>query len=111
MAGGRTIPGYDDGFAQTAPVGSFAPNSRGIFDLSGNVYEWVADTYSKGDSNRLGVLRGGSWNTYQAENLYSGSRNPQPPDSAADTYGFRVVLAKTGPPAEATPAPLDAPPP
>ena len=109
MAGGRTIPGYDDGFAQTAPVGSFSPNSRGIFDLSGNVYEWVADTYSKGDSNRLGVLRGGSWNTYQAENLYSGSRNPQPPDSAADTYGFRVVLAKIGPPAETPPAPLEAP--
>jgi formylglycine-generating enzyme required for sulfatase activity len=46
------------------------------------------------DSNHLGVLRGGGWNTYQAENLYSGSRNPQPPDSAADIYGFRVVLAK-----------------
>jgi formylglycine-generating enzyme required for sulfatase activity len=94
VSGERAIPGYDDGFEKTAPVGSFPPSSKGIYDLSGNVQEWVADAYSMVDSNHLGVLRGGGWNTYQAENLYSGSRNPQPPDSAADIYGFRVVLAK-----------------
>ncbi|MEI7910899.1 MAG: SUMF1/EgtB/PvdO family nonheme iron enzyme [Verrucomicrobiota bacterium] len=107
-SGERTIPGYDDGFAQTAPVGSFPANSRGIFDLSGNVHEWVADAYSMVDPNRLGVLRGGGWNTYQAENLYSGSRHPQPPDTVADIYGFRVVLAKVAPLADPPPAPLDA---
>ena len=111
MAGERTIPGCDDGFAQTSPVGSFAPNSKGIFDLSGNVYEWVADAYSVVEANRLGVLRGGGWNTYQAENLYSGSRYPQPPDTASDIYGFRVVLAKIPPSVELPPPPPDSDPP
>ncbi len=109
MSGERSIPGYDDGFEKTAPVGSFPPNIKGIHDLSGNVQEWVADAYSVVDPNHLGVLRGGGWNTYQAENLYSGSRHPQPPASYADTNGFRVVLAKL-PLAPASHAPaLEAP--
>ncbi|MEI6654009.1 MAG: SUMF1/EgtB/PvdO family nonheme iron enzyme [Verrucomicrobiota bacterium] len=111
MSGERLIPGYIDGFEKTAPVGSFPANAKGIFDLSGNVHEWVADAYSVVDPNHLGVLRGGGWNTYQAEDLYSGSRHPQPPASVADIYGFRVVLAKV-PVAPASHAPtLDAPPP
>jgi serine/threonine protein kinase/uncharacterized OsmC-like protein len=52
----RTIPGYDDGFPVTAPVGSFPENELGIFDLSGNVQEWVGDDYST-RGVVLGVLR------------------------------------------------------
>ena len=103
VSGERTIADYEDGFAKTAPVGSFPPNKNKLFDLAGNVYEWVADDYSLMDPNHLGVLRGGCWTSYQPADLHSGSRYPQPSDATADIYGFRVVLAKIPVKTEAAP--------
>jgi formylglycine-generating enzyme required for sulfatase activity len=62
---------YDDGFADISPVGNYAPNDYGLFDMVGNAYEWVADwfdVYPGGDSRvrddygqMYRVLRGGSF--------------------------------------------------
>ena len=60
----------NDGFLYTAPAGSLSPNSLGIFDMHGNVWEWVSDcwraTYDTEEAANTGnckyhVLRGGSW--------------------------------------------------
>ncbi len=62
--------GCNDGFLYTAPAGSLSPNSLGIFDMHGNVWEWVSDcwraTYDTEEATntetcKYHVLRGGSW--------------------------------------------------
>ena len=85
----RTITGYDDAIPRLAPAGQFAPNILGIHDLAGNVHEWVSDNY-KG----LGLLRGGSWQSFTKSQLESRFRYPVDIEARNETYGFRVVLAK-----------------
>jgi formylglycine-generating enzyme required for sulfatase activity len=69
------LPAYDDGYASTAPVGSFEPNALGIYDGGGNVAEWVNDFYTVPtpgvttpavdptgpDRGTSHVIRGSSW--------------------------------------------------
>lgn len=89
---GDDLQGYNDGFVQTAPVGSFPGNPFGLYDMAGNVWEWCEDTYSSRNAKR--VTRGGSWTSNSREELASSSRNPVSPERRGLIYGFRCVLAE-----------------
>jgi hypothetical protein len=90
-AGYSIISGYEDGFPFTAPVGSFPPNPFGLFDLSGNGWEWCADWYD--DTQKFRVLRGGAWTSGGYNFLLSSFRNVNGPIGHAPYYGMRCVLA------------------
>jgi formylglycine-generating enzyme required for sulfatase activity len=89
-SGQPTIPGYHDGFPQTSPVGSFAPNALGLYDMSGNIWQWVEEPYNP--TSRWGVMRGGSWATEKQAELSLTYRNVVDPAGREVIYGFRVVL-------------------
>jgi formylglycine-generating enzyme required for sulfatase activity len=91
--------GVDDGYAETAPVGSFPGGASwvGAMDMSGNVWEWTSSIYgaygadgaAAGGSRR--VLRGGSWYHTGTDLLRSAARYGVSPEYADYVTGFRCV--------------------
>jgi len=88
------IAGYEDGFVNTSPVGSFAANRFGLFDTGGNVWQWCEDWLNKRQIDH--VLRGASWGDYERRRLLLSHRYQSTPGGRAPTFGFRCVLAISG---------------
>ena len=82
-----------DNFDGTSPVGSFAANKFGLYDMGGNVWEWCEEWCDPAE--KVGrVLRGASWSANHQISLLSHHRDPGGyPDSRNNSYGFRCVLA------------------
>lgn len=90
--------------SQTAPVGSQRPNAWGLYDMSGNVGEWVADCYApnyngapnNGDARQTDdcnyrAMRGGSWFDIMRLMRPAG-RYRHPASASQNDWGFRVAL-------------------
>ena len=106
----------DDGYAYTAPVGSYPPNGYGLYDMAGNVWEWCFDAYDENfytnsprrnpiadiiirdpENNRitvneLRVTRGAGWND-GPRNMWIASRREAAPNVQWLNTGFRCVQA------------------
>ena len=99
----RPLVTYNDGFDVTAPSGSFAPNALGVYDLGGNVAEWVLDYWEIGapeteimavdrlgpEQGRFHVIRGSSWRTARSTDLRLAYRNYS--GDTREDIGFRIA--------------------
>jgi formylglycine-generating enzyme required for sulfatase activity len=84
----------DDGYkARTAPVGCFPASAHGLFDMSGNVWEWTSGRYGQGAEAAQHVIKGGSF--LCADNYClryrPAARQAGPPDTGSSHIGFRTV--------------------
>ena len=97
-------PEFTDGFPSTSPVGSFPPNPYGLYDMAGNVSEWVEDWFATNyyrvspKKNPPGpppsmykVARGGSW-LNSMEYMHSSRRAYLWPEFRIESQGFRCVM-------------------
>ncbi|MFN6203191.1 MAG: formylglycine-generating enzyme family protein, partial [Acidobacteriota bacterium] len=95
---------------KTTTVGRFNPNQFGLYDMHGNVWEWVEDIWHgnyegaptdgsawvSGSNSSRRVLRGGSWGV-NGVFCRSAVRGHITPDTRYDKVGFRVVVGERAP--------------
>lgn len=79
---------FDDGHLVTAPVGTYSPNSFGLYDMHGNVAEWTSGQYR--EEANLKPVRGGSWRDLPAD-AHASSRFGYRPYQKVFNVGFRIV--------------------
>ena len=94
----------DDGWGSTAPVGTYAPHGFGLYDMAGNVSEWLEDCWHPnyegapdgsawtpgGDCSRR-LLRGGGWFFSPTENHRSATRDSNNSGPRLGSTGFRIA--------------------
>ncbi|MFZ2281126.1 MAG: bifunctional serine/threonine-protein kinase/formylglycine-generating enzyme family protein, partial [Prosthecobacter sp.] len=88
------IEGYTDGFPTTAPVMSFPPNQQGLYDMSGNVTEWVQDWWNAEQKDR--TYRGGGYSNREPRDLQPSARGHHAPSArySNGNQGFRCVVER-----------------
>ena len=86
------IAGYRDGAPQTSRVGQYQANKYGLYDMSGNVWQWCSDEYTSGEAWR--VLRGASWLNGIPGALLASYRGYGTPARRDGNGGFRCVLVE-----------------
>ncbi len=91
-----------DGFAYTAPVGSFQPNAFHLYDMLGNVWEWTCSAYqdkygddeknciSNNHANGRRAVRGGAWYNIP-QDVRSANRSRLAPTLRLNNLGFRLA--------------------
>jgi formylglycine-generating enzyme required for sulfatase activity len=84
-----------DDYKFTSPVGSFAANKFGLFDMGGNVWQWCEDQPDHSRVDR--PQRGAAWADYDAEVLLSSKCPRNSPNTRNSVIGFRVVLSTDEP--------------
>jgi formylglycine-generating enzyme required for sulfatase activity len=78
-----------DPYLYTSPVGSFAPNRFGLYDMCGNVLQWCQEDF---DESGQGFLRGSSWPDEEPDGLNLTTRHNNLKSTAYKCYGFRCVI-------------------
>lgn len=91
------VVGYEDGFEDASPVATFAATKTGLYDLTGNAWEWCQDFFDSKAGAK--VLRGGAYSRLGAHHLEASFRLDVAPQRRRADFGFRCVLA----PASAAP--------